>query len=41
VRGAAVWALAQLLPRAEFAVLAQSAASAESDASVVEEWQAA
>jgi epoxyqueuosine reductase len=41
VRGAAVWALAQLLPRAEFAVLAQSAVSAESDSSVVEEWQAA
>jgi epoxyqueuosine reductase len=41
VRGAAVWALAQLLPRAEFAVLAQTAVSAESDSSVVEEWQAA
>jgi epoxyqueuosine reductase len=41
VRGAAVWALAQLLPRAEFVVLAQSAVSAESDSSVVEEWRAA
>ena len=41
VRGAAVWALSQLLSRAEFAALAQSAVSAESDPSVVEEWQAA
>jgi epoxyqueuosine reductase len=37
VRGAAVWALAQLLPRDELAALARS----DEDASVQEEWQAA
>jgi epoxyqueuosine reductase len=37
VRGAAVWALAQLLPGADFAALAGEHA-AETDASVAEEW---
>jgi epoxyqueuosine reductase len=38
VRGAAVWALEQLLPAAEFAALKQ--ASPETDASVLAEWAA-
>ena len=37
VRGAAVWALAQLLDEAQFAALAQTVAG-ESDASVADEW---
>ncbi|HWF63520.1 MAG TPA: tRNA epoxyqueuosine(34) reductase QueG, partial [Rhizomicrobium sp.] len=40
VRGAAVWALSQLLPEKEFAALAGECASRESEASVREEWQA-
>jgi epoxyqueuosine reductase len=40
VRGAAVWALAQLMPRDAFAALA-SRADGEPDASVREEWRAA
>jgi epoxyqueuosine reductase len=39
VRGAAVWALGQLLPREQFIVLAKRAS--ESDASVNDEWAAA
>ena len=39
VRGAAVWALGQLLPREQFAVLAN--ARNDDDASVQEEWSAA
>jgi epoxyqueuosine reductase len=38
VRGAAVWALARLLPADELAALARRAAPAEEDASVAEEW---
>jgi epoxyqueuosine reductase len=38
VRGAAVWALARLLPAAEFAALARQHAMAERDASVRVEW---
>ena len=38
VRGAAVWALSQLLPPNEFASLASRAAPAEIDASVKAEW---
>jgi epoxyqueuosine reductase len=41
VRGAAVWALSQLLPREKFALLAGAALGAENDASVIEEWRAA
>lgn len=37
-RGAAVWALARLLPRAEFVHLAQRSAPLEADAGVLEEW---
>jgi epoxyqueuosine reductase len=40
VRGAAVWALQQLVPREEFAV-AKAAIANEPDESVREEWQAA
>jgi epoxyqueuosine reductase len=38
VRGAAVWALAQLLPAAAFSALAKARASGETDADVCEEW---
>jgi len=41
VRGAAVWALSQLLGREEFSALAATAASAEPDATVRAEWRAA
>ncbi len=41
VRGAAVWALSQLLPREEFAALAGKQCSLERDDSVREEWSAA
>ncbi|PWB82460.1 MAG: tRNA epoxyqueuosine(34) reductase QueG [Methylocystaceae bacterium] len=37
-RGAAVWALARLLPRDEFASLADRLAPLEADAEVLEEW---
>ena len=40
VRGAAVWALSQLLPRDEFAALATGKADTEADESVRREWQA-
>jgi len=38
VRGAAVWALSQLLPRDRFTARAAEAISGEPDASVREEW---
>jgi epoxyqueuosine reductase len=38
VRGAAVWALSELLERSAFAALAEQAAKAETDATVREEW---
>jgi epoxyqueuosine reductase len=41
VRGAAVWALSQLLGREEFSTLAATAASTEPDATVRTEWRAA
>ncbi|CUT09047.1 Epoxyqueuosine oQ reductase QueG [Bradyrhizobium sp.] len=41
VRGAAVWALAQLMPDEEFAALRTEAIAGESDESVREEWRAA
>jgi epoxyqueuosine reductase len=41
VRGAAVWALAQLLPEEEFASCAEQALRDEADESVREEWQSA
>ncbi len=41
VRGAAVWALSQLLPPEQFAVLASEAIGAEADESVREEWRLA
>jgi epoxyqueuosine reductase len=41
VRGAAVWALSQLLPAEDFAALARSVRARESDAHVIEEWEAA
>jgi epoxyqueuosine reductase len=41
VRGAAVWALSQLLEREAFLALTAPAASAEPDAAVQAEWQAA
>jgi epoxyqueuosine reductase len=41
VRGAAVWALAQLLAQERFSALAAEAAAAETDDGVREEWQAA
>jgi epoxyqueuosine reductase len=41
VRGAAVWALSQLLPHDEFLVLAHSAAKKETDVEVQDEWRAA
>ena len=41
VRGAAVWALAQLLSAADFATLKAARAASEHDASVREEWVAA
>jgi epoxyqueuosine reductase len=40
VRGAAVWALSQLMSDDDFAALAAGKASAETDASVCVEWQA-
>ena len=40
VRGAAVWALSQLMLTGEFAVLAASKSAGEADESVREEWQA-
>jgi epoxyqueuosine reductase len=41
VRGAAVWALSQLLGRAEFSALAAMAVSAEPDTTVRAEWRSA
>jgi epoxyqueuosine reductase len=41
VRGAAVWALSQLMPRHAFKALATSAITTENDAAVREEWQLA
>jgi epoxyqueuosine reductase len=41
VRGAAVWALSQLLGREEFSTLAAAAMSAELDETVGAEWRAA
>jgi epoxyqueuosine reductase len=41
VRGAAVWALSQLLERKKFSALAAEALGAEADDGVREEWQAA
>lgn len=41
VRGAAVWALARLLPAAAFQVLAHHHAAAEGDPTVADEWSAA
>jgi epoxyqueuosine reductase len=41
VRGAAVWALAQLLPTEELAALAEAHAPAETDPDVRGEWDAA
>jgi epoxyqueuosine reductase len=41
VRGAAVWALSQLMERETFAALASNAAGAEADESVREEWRLA
>ncbi len=41
VRGAAVWALSQLMEREEFAALAAKAIGAESDETVRAEWQRA
>ncbi|HVX92120.1 MAG TPA: tRNA epoxyqueuosine(34) reductase QueG [Xanthobacteraceae bacterium] len=41
VRGAAVWALARLLPADEFAALAAARRPAEADPTVAEEWAAA
>jgi epoxyqueuosine reductase len=38
VRGAAVWALSELLERAAFTALAEQAAKAETDSTVREEW---
>jgi epoxyqueuosine reductase len=39
VRGAAVWALGQLLPDQEFAAIKTDATAGEQDESVREEWQ--
>ena len=39
VRGAAVWALSQLMARDAFSALAQRAISAEADESVRTEWR--
>ena len=41
VRGAAIWALLQLLPREEFASLAHTSMDNENDPDVIEEWKAA
>ena len=41
VRGAAVWALSQLVPPEEFAALASEAIGAEADETVLEEWRLA
>jgi epoxyqueuosine reductase len=41
IRGAAVWALSQLIGREEFSALAATAASTEPDATVRAEWRAA
>ena len=40
VRGAAVWALQQLLPEAEFGTLAHKHSAREKDESVLQEWRA-
>jgi epoxyqueuosine reductase len=39
IRGAAVWALSQLMAREDFAALASDAIHSEADESVREEWQ--
>jgi epoxyqueuosine reductase len=39
VRGAAVWALAQLLSREELSGLASGRSERERDAAVIEEWR--
>jgi epoxyqueuosine reductase len=41
VRGAAIWALSQLMPADEFAALATQLGDAEKDGSVNDEWQLA
>ena len=41
VRGAAIWALSQLLPPERFAALASEAIGAEADETVLEEWRLA
>ena len=41
VRGAAVWALSQLMGRAEFSAIAAKALGAEADDGVIEEWRLA
>jgi len=41
VRGAAVWALSQLLERKEFSALAATASTAEADNDVRAEWRLA
>jgi epoxyqueuosine reductase len=41
VRGAAVWALSQLVPPEDFAALASEAIGAEADETVLEEWRLA
>ena len=41
VRGAAVWALGQLVPQDEFAAVKNAAMSNEPDESVREEWRTA
>jgi epoxyqueuosine reductase len=39
VRGAAIWAMAQLMPRDQFAALAAKAIGTEGDGNVREEWR--
>jgi epoxyqueuosine reductase len=39
VRGAAIWALAQLLPAAEFAALREGQTATEPDRAVQHEWR--
>jgi epoxyqueuosine reductase len=41
VRGAAIWALSQLMPADEFAALATQLVDTEQDESVSDEWQLA
>jgi epoxyqueuosine reductase len=41
VRGAAVWALGQLMPRDEFEAIKTNAIAGERDESVREEWELA